>query len=136
MQNRVIRLVPRSLFNFTNVQGSMSVSIPLVSRIDISQYTSVVLSVTVFDRVVGAANASASFVLVADASTDWAFVVSSTALATVTIDENTSNGTVLIDALDPASLPAMLTLFVQGTQSTNATSIQVEVEVDLVLRQQ
>ncbi len=114
----------------------MSVSIPLVSRIDISQYTSVVLSVTVFDRVVGAANASASFVLVADASTDWAFVVSSTALATVTIDENTSNGTVLIDALDPASLPAMLTLFVQGTQSTNATSIQVEVEVDLVLRQQ
>lgn len=72
----------------------MSLSIPLVSRIDISQYTSAVLSVTVFDRNVEA-DASVSFVLVADASTDWAVIVSPTPLATVTIENSTNNETVL-----------------------------------------
>ncbi len=135
MQNRVVRLVQRSVFNFTNVQATKSLSLPLASRIDISQYTSAVLSVTVYERSIGV-DASASFVLVADASADWAVVVSSTPLATVTIDAGTSNETVLIDALDPASLPAMVALYVQGEQPAQATNIQVEVEVGVVLRQQ
>lgn len=135
MQNRVVRLVQRSVFNFTNVQATKSLSFPLASRIDISQYTSAVLSVTVYERNIGD-DASASFVLVADASSDWAVVVSPTPLATVTIDAATSNETVLIDALDPASLPAMVALYVQGEQPAQATNIQVEVEVELVLRQQ
>lgn len=128
--------IPRNSLDFGNVQAGKFLGVQLAPRIDISRYNSVVVAVKVYDATIGGA-AKFEVLAFADASTDWALLTAtSSPLATVTIDANTSGNTVLLDTVDATSLPAMISIWVQGTQDGNPQSLQAEIEVEVIIREQ
>lgn len=129
-----LRVFLRNSLRLTNIAASAQLVVPLASRIDISRYSSVVVSVKVFSVTINGA-ATLDIVAIADASTDWASIQGSTPLATVSLDSSTSQNSVLVDSL-AGDLPAMIALIAQATQDANQQTIEAEIEVDLVLREQ
>lgn len=137
MAGTTIVLFTRRVFDFTNVGNALSVEIPMVKAIDVTEWTSGQLIIRVHSgtNVTGATgNAQVLLKVTAPTEEDPAVdFVDPTAVATATINNTVSSAKpTIVRATLSAGFGGMLQCSVKGTGQTSQT-VKADISAELVL---
>ena len=134
--SQVVRVLLRTPLEFNNVAASSTLVVPLVGRIPVAQYKNVIMNVKLLSVTIGS-GATVAFKAIPDASTDFVIVTDpNNPLATVTLTSTSAANAPYSAQLDATKIPAMIGIWVYATQPGSQQTIKVEIEIELIMREQ
>jgi len=137
---RIVRVIPKTQFDFVDIAANGSMTIPVAMHIDVSEYRSAVLMVRFHSIDIAQANASITVVAMSDGKTQQdpseTFFDLSNPLGSVQVTSSDSGPLFLTDNLVASQkLPGMLGIGIQGAQGGTQGDVQAEISIDLALKE-
>src|SRR5262245_26425982 len=134
MPSLVVPVLPKRVYNFSNIVTGVTVSVPIVERIAVAEYTSVAIVLRAHTATV--TNGTLDFVLWPDGWTPQdpglSFVIPSQIFAAAQISSSTVAPALYIYSGSLATAGEYVDLMVRATRTSGTLSAAVS--VDLILR--
>jgi len=137
MAGRVIRLVPKSLYEFNSLGAGGQTTVALAQRIDVSQYTDLTLMVRAHSVNIPSGSGTLTVRAVADGHTDEdpaQFFIEGTSLGDVAIDANTSQPEYNTVALSAGSGAMIAVLLIAAQDASQPVDLEATISVDLSMK--
>jgi len=137
MAGRVIRLVPKSTYEFSSLGAGAQTTIALAQRVDVSQYTELTLMVRTHEVNIPSGSGMLTVRAVADGHTDeepGQFFMDGTSLGDADIDANTTAPGYDTVSLAAGSGAMISILLIAAQDASQVIDLEATISVDLSMK--